>query len=380
MKVGMIGLPEVGKTALFNALTRQNAAINTFGGQTNEVHLGTVPVPDARFDFAVEVCHPKKQTPATVDITDGGARVQLDEGGAAGGAAGKKEKFGTDFFAGVRNMDALVLVLRAFKSSTLPEPPGGIDAGRDANKIAEELLLADLTIIEGRLERLEKNRLMKRTTPAEAVEQQTLTRIKEHLESLQPVRTLEMTEDEQRSVRSFAFVSGKPLILVANIGEDDLGGPENGSNDSFVTAGLRIYAKENGLELVELCAKIEMEVSQMEPDEEREFLAAMGIEEPARDKLVRAAYSALGYISFFTVGEDEVRAWTIRKGTNAVGAAEKIHTDIARTFIRAETMAFSEFQAAGDWDSAKAAGKMRLEGKEYVVKDGDILHIRNSRG
>jgi ribosome-binding ATPase len=372
MKVGLIGLPEVGKTTLFNALTRQNAAIHTFGVQSSELHLGTVPVPDARFDFAVRVCHPKKQTPATIDITDGGARVQLDEARAAGGD--KKEKFGTDFFAGVRNMDVLVLVLRAFQSPSLPEPPGGIDPARDARKIAEELLIADLTIIEGRLERLDKNKLMKRSTPAEAVEHQTLTKIKDHLESLEPVRTLELTEDEQRSVRSFAFVSGKPLILVANIGEEDLGG------DPQSTAGLRAWAKENHLELVELCAKIEMEVSQMEPDEEREFLAAMGIEEPARDRLVRAAYAALGYISFFTVGEDEVRAWTIRKGTNAVGAAEKIHTDIARTFIRAETMPFDDFQSAGGWDEAKAAGKMRLEGKEYVVKDGDILHIRNSRG
>jgi GTP-binding protein YchF len=371
MTLGLSGLPEVGKTTLFNALTRQNAATHTFGAQTNEVHLGTVPVPDARFDFAVEVCHPKKQTPATIDITDGGARVQLDEARAGGD---KKEKFGTDFFAGVRNMDALVLTLRAFRSPSMAEPPGGIDPARDARKIAEELLLADLTIIEGRLERLDKNRLMKRSTPAEAVEHQTLSKIKDHLESLQPVRTLELTEDEQRSVRSFAFVSGKPLILVANIGEDDLGG------EPAVTAGLRAYAKENGLELVELCAKVEMEVSQMEPAEEREFLAAMGIEEPARDRLIRAAYAALGYISFFTVGEDEVRAWTIRKGTNAVGAAEKIHTDIARTFIRAETMPFDEFKAAGGWDEAKSVGKMRLEGKEYVVKDGDILHIRNSRG
>jgi GTP-binding protein YchF len=364
MKVGMIGLPEVGKTTLFNALTRSNVALNNYG-QKDDLHLGTVPVPDDRFDFAVEVCHPKKVSPATVDITDGGAKVQVSE---------KREKFGTDFFANVRNMDALVLVLRAFSDSTLPDPPGGVNPARDAEKIAEELLIADLTIIEGRLERLEKNKLMKRTTPAEAVEHQTLLKIKAHLDSLQPVRTLELTADEERSVRSFAFVSGKPIILVANLGEDDLGG------EASVTAGLREYAKANNLLLVELCAKIEMEVSEMEPAEEREFLAAMGIEEPARDRLVRAAYASLGYISFFTVGEDEVRAWTIRIGTNALGAADRIHSDIARTFIRAETMAFSDFREAGGWDEAKSGGKMRLEGKEYVVKDGDILHIRNSKG
>jgi ribosome-binding ATPase len=365
MKVGLIGLPEVGKTTLFNALTRSNEALHTYGGHKDEVHLGTVPVPDDRFDFAVEVCRPKKVSPATIDLTDGGARIDIQE---------KKEKFGTDFFAGVRNMDVLVLVLRAFQSDVLPAPSGGIDPARDATKIGEELLLADLTIIEGRLERLEKNRMMKRTTPAEAVEYQTLTKIKEHLESLQPVRTLELTPDEERSVRSYAFVSGKPLILVANLDESDLGG------EPAAMAGLRAFAAENHLELVELCAKVEMEVAQMEPAEERDFLAAMGIEEPARDRLVRAAYAALGYISFFTVGEDEVRAWTIRKGTNALGAADKIHSDIARTFIRAETMAFADFREAGGWDDAKSAGKMRLEGKEYVVKDGDILHIRNSKG
>lgn len=371
MKVGLIGLPEVGKTTLFNALTRSHAELHTYGGQKDEVNLGTVPVPDSRFDFAVEVCHPKKQTPATVDITDGGARVQLSEARAG---QGPREKFGADFFAGVRNMDALVLVLRAFHNPALPEPPGGLDPRRDADKIAEELLLADLGLVEGRLERLEKNRAMKRTTPAEAVEYQTLIKIKEHLDSLQPVRTLELTPDEERSVRSFAFVSGKPLILVANLDEDDIG------TEPAITAGLREYAREQGLELVELCAKVEMEVSEMEPAEEREFLAALGVEEPARDRLIRAAYAALGYVSFFTVGEDEVRAWTIRRGTNAVGAAEKIHTDIARTFIRAETIPFDDFREAGGWDEARGAGKMRLEGKEYVVKDGDILHIRNSKG
>lgn len=365
MKVGLIGLPEVGKTTLYNALTRQSAAVHSFGAHSIEVNLGTIPVPDERFDFAVEVCHPKKQVPATIEITDGGARISLEE---------KREKFGADFFAGVRTMDTLVLVIRAFSSDALPDPPGGIDPRRDAIKIGEELLLADLTVIEGRLERLEKNRLMKRQTPAEAVEQQTLTKVKDHLESLQPIRTLELTADEERSVRSFAFVSGKPLILVANLGEDDLGGEPD------VTAGLRQFAAESGLPLVELCAKVEMEVSQMDPAEEREFLQAMGIEEPARDRLIRAAYSALGYMSFFTVGEDEVRAWTIRKGSTAVEAAGRIHTDIARTFIRAEVMAFDDFRAAGTWDAAKQAGKMRLEGKEYVVKDGEIVHIRNSKG
>lgn len=365
MKVGLIGLPQSGKTTLYNALTRSSAATHAYGGGGDEVNLGTIPVPDERFDFAVEACRPKKQVRATIELTDGGARVQIDQ---------NKQKFGADFFAGVRNMDALVLVVRAFHSDVIPDPDGGLNPRREAHQVMEELLLADLTVIEGRLERLEKNRLLKRQTPAEAVEQQTLTKVKSHLDSLQPVRTLEFTPDEERSVRSFAFVSGKPLIVVANLGEDDLGGaPE-------VAENLRRLASESGLMLVELCARVEMEVAQMDPAEEREFLQAMGIQEPARDRLIRAAYAALGYISFFTVGEDEVRAWTIHKGTTALGAAEKIHTDIARTFIRAEVMPFESFREAGGWDDAKSAGHMRLEGKEYVVKDGEIVHIRNSKG
>ena len=227
-------------------------------------------------------------------------------------------------------------------------------------------------MVELRLEKLEKARLQKRQTPAEAVEHQVMLKIKTHLESLQPVRTLELTEDERRSIRGYAFVSGKPLILVANVGEDEVGEEMPAS-----VAPLAEYAREQGIPLITLCAKVEMEVAQMEPDEEREFLEAMGIAEAARDRLIRAAYAALGLISFFTVGEDEVRAWTITRGTNAVGAAEKIHSDLARGFIRAEVMAFDDFKASGGcWDEAKAAGKMRLEGKEYIVKDGDILHVR----
>ena len=328
----------------------------------SELYLATIPVPDERFDFAVATCHPKKVAPAPIEITVGGARIPLDE---------NRQKFGTDFFAGVRNMDALVLVVRAFQSDVTPEPS---NPRRDAESVIEELLLADLTVLEGRMERLEKARVLKRQSPAEAAEEQTLVKIKNHLESLKPVRTLEFAADEERSIRSFAFVSGKPLILVANVGESDMSDP------SVRTAPLRDYAVENHLLLIELCAKVEMEVAQLEPEEEKQFLEAMGIEEPARNRLIRAAYDALGYNSFFTVGEDEVRAWTLRKGGTALQAAERIHTDIARTFIRAEVIPFEDFRQAGGWDSAKSTGKMRLEGKEYIVKDGDIVHFRNSKG
>ncbi len=364
MKVGIIGLPQTGKTSLYNALTRSAVELNRFGG--GEVNVGVIGVPDPRFDYAVAQCAPKKISPASIEFTEGGARIERAERQGAG------DKFGTDFFSAVRNMDALILVVRAFADPTVTVPEGGINAKREAEQINEELMLADLTVIEGRLEKLEKARLQKRQTNAEAAEHMVLNKIKAHLDELNPVRSLHLPEDEARSVRSYAFVSGKPLILVANVGEDDAG-----SETPAGIGPLTEYAAGLGVPLVTMCAKVEMEVAQMEPDEEREFLEAMGIHEAARDRLIRAAYSALGLICFFTVGEDEVRAWTITKGTNAVGAAGAIHSDLARGFIRAELVDFEEFRAAGGcWDAAKSAGKMRLEGKEYMVKDGDILHVR----
>lgn len=364
MKVGIIGLPQSGKTSLYNALTRSQVELNRFGAA--EVSVGVISVPDARFDHAVSVCEPKKITPASIEFTEGGARIERSEGG------GRGDKFGNDFFAAVRNMDALILTVRAFESDVVAIPDDGINARRDAEKILEELLLADLTVIESRLEKLEKARVQKRQSNAEAAEQQVLEKIKAHLDNFQPVRSLPLTEDERRSVKSYAFVSQKPLILVGNIGEDVVG-----EEMPSAVRSLADYAAEQEAPVVALCAKIEMEVAQMEPDEEREFLSAMGIEEAARDRLIRAAYKALGLISFFTVGEDEVRAWTIHTGSNAVTAAGAIHSDLARGFIRAEVMSFDDFKSTGGcWDDAKAAGKMRLEGKEYLVKDGDILHVR----
>lgn len=368
MKVGIIGLPQAGKTSLYNALTRSGVELAKFGG--TEVHVGVIGVPDPRFDHAVRVCSPKKQTPASIEFTEGGARIETGE------RAGQAHRFGTDFFANVRNMEALLLVVRAFRDPAAPEPEGGVNPLRDAERVLEELLLADLTVIEARLERLEKARSQKRQTPGEAAEQQVLEKVKSSLDALQPVRSVALTEDEERSIRSYAFVSGKPLILVANVSEDEAAADAAGSVPDIV-APLAAYAAEAGIALVTLCAKLEMEVAQMAPEEEREFLEAMGLREAARDRLIRAAYSALGLISFFTVGEDEVRAWTIKRGSNAVAAAGAIHSDLARGFIRAELIAWEEFEAVGGcWDDARAAGKMRLEGKEYAVKDGDILHVR----
>ena len=362
MKVGIIGLAQSGKTTLYNALTRSQVELARFGAA--EVSVGVIPVPDERFAHAVSVCEPKKITPATIEITEGGARIGREER--------QGDKFGTDFFAAVRNMDALVLVVRAFACDDVPLPPGGINPLQEAQRISEELLLADLTVIENRLEKLEKAKLQKRQSNAEAAEHSVLNKIKEHLDLEQPVRSLKLTEDESRSVRSYAFVSGKPLMIAANIAEADV---EQAAPECLV--GLMSYAASFGAPVISLCAKVEAEVAQMPPEEEQEFLHAMGIAESARDRLIRSAYDALGVMSFFTVGPDEVRAWTIPQGSNAVTAAGAIHSDLARGFIRAEVMAFEDFRASnGCWDEARATGKMRLEGKDYLVKDGDILHVR----
>ncbi len=365
MKVGIIGLAQSGKTSLYNALTRSQVELNRFGG--TEVSVGVISVPDPRFTHAVQTCEPKKVSPAAIEFTEGGARIERGE------RQGQGDKFGADFFSAVRNMDALVIVVRAFSSDDVAEPDGGVNPMMEAQKISEELLLADLTVIETRLEKLQKAKHQKRQSNAEAAEHTVLDKIKAHLDDNNPVRTLPLSDDEQRNIRSYAFVSGKPLIFAANIGEDQVGEAEIASLTT-----LKSYATElGGVPVISLCAKIEAEVAQMAPEDEREFLEAMGIAEAARDRLIRAAYDALGVMSFFTVGTDEVRAWTIPKTASAVVAAGTIHSDLARGFIRAEVMSFDDFRESGGcWDEARAMGKMRLEGKEYQVQDGDILHVR----
>ena len=364
MKVGIIGLPQSGKTTLFNALTRGEGS--PAGGGSSAM-VSVVPVPDPRYDFAVALFSPKKRTAASIEFTDGAAQIT---GGERGG-----QKFGSDFFVGIRSVDALIVVLRAFETPSIPPPDGGLDPLREYSAITEELLLGDLQVVESRLERIEKQlKTRKSGTPSpEVSEREVLLKIKETLDSFKPVASLALNEDEVKIVKNFDFLTGKPLIGVANINEGDLG----------TTVGLalleplRAKCAEEGNALIALCASAEQEVAQLEESEQREYLDALGIEEPARNLLIRAAYTALGLMSFFTVGEDEVRAWTVRKGATAVEAAGRIHSDLARGFIRAEVMAFSELMSAGTWEAAKAAGKLRLEVKDYPVKDGDIVHIRH---
>lgn len=365
MKVGLIGLPGSGKTTLFYAPTRGEGS--PAGGGTNAM-VSVVPVPDPRFDFAVKLFNPKKRTQAAIEFTDGAAQITAGEGRQA-------QKFGSDFFVGIRSVDALVLVVRAFETVSNPAPEGGLNPLKEYQAVTEELLLGDLQVIENRLERIEKQlKTRKQGMPSpEVAEREVLLKIKATLDEFKPASTVELDEEERKIVKNFDFLTAKPLITVANVGEDDIAQGEG----LPLLAPLKAECDQAGNPFIACCAAAEQEVAQLEPDDQREFLDALGIAEAARDRLIRASYAALGVMSFFTVGEDEVRAWTVPADATAVIAAGRIHSDLARGFIRAEVLAFDELIAAGTWESAKAAGKFRLEGKDYPVKDGDILHFRH---
>jgi len=362
VRVGIIGLPQTGKTTLFNALTRGQQSTAPGGGGRREAAVATVAVPDARYDFAVNLFHPKKQTPAAIEFVDDAAPF----------GTGDRGKVTADFFEGLRKVDALVLVVRAFEAAYPPTPDGGLSPGRDVQAVLEEMLLGDMALIETRLERIEKalkTRKAGAPTP-EQQEKEVLLKLQAHLDENKPLRTLALSPDEVRVTRSFAFLTEKPVMVVANIGEDAIGNED----DNPLVAQARATSEAETLPLIALCAKAEAEVAQLGPDEEKEFLDALGIESPARDRLIRLAYDTVGLMSFFTVGEDEVRAWTVEKGATAGQAAGKIHSDLERYFIRAEVLEFPKLIAAGTWDAAKP--QVHLEMKEFPVKDGDILHIR----
>lgn len=361
MKAGIIGLPTTGKTTLFNALTRGEAPVMGLKGRRQEANVGVIPVPDSRFEYLVSVYRPKKVSPASIEVIDGAAPIGVEQ---------RKDKFGSDFFTGIRSVDALIHVVRTFDDPSVCPPEGGLDPLRDIRRVNDELVLADLSLLETRLERIRKSLQSKRVTPGspQMMESELLQRVLDHLEASRPPRELEFSADESRLIKGYDLLTLKPMIVVANVSE-------SGADDDLLRP-LREYCSTGGLELIEMSARIEAEIAQMPQNEEQEYLAAMGISEPARNKVVRSAYRALGLISFFTVGEDEVKAWTIRRGATAVHAAGAIHSDLARGFIRAEVVGYDDFRRPGSWDAAKAEGLVRLEGKEYVVNDGDILVVR----
>lgn len=365
MQLGIIGLPTSGKTTVFNALTRGHAQPAVSSSGKLEVHTGVVDVPDERLTVLTQMFKPKKTTHAKVQYND-----------VAGVTKGAGERGGLDpaLLNLLSQSDALILVVRAFTDPNVPHLEGSVDPERDLNAVRTELLLADLLAVEKRLERLKEDMSKRGGTPqakdARAKEVDWLTRFKTRLEAEHPLNELELSDEQSRSVKGFGLLAIKPMMVIYNLGEDQppplAPGPHNGGG---VGVRATIYTSLRG--------KLEMELAQMEHEEAQEFLNAYGIEEPGLNRIIRLSYDLLGLHSFFTTtGEEEVRAWTIRKDATALEAASVIHSDFARGFIRAEVIAFDDLVAAGSLAEARKRGTLRLEGKNYVVQDGDVVHIK----
>ena len=349
MKVGIIGFARSGKTTIFNALTGAHAAVGTFGAR--ESNVAVLKVPDARVDKLSEIHKPKKITYAEFQFID----IAPNE------AAGEEKALDTAAINALKQVDALVHVVRAFKNEDVMHPNGSVNPARDAKAMEEELQLCDLIIVERRLERMEKEH-------KKGQELVPLQRCKEHLEAGKPLRTLDLNPQEQRELQGFGFMSLKPMMLLGNYGEEAIG------NDD--PSGLAAAAKDLGIALIEFSGALELEIAQLSDEERPAYRADLGLGEESRVKFLQSAYDMLGLMSFLTAGEPEVRAWTIQKNTKAVDAAGAIHSDIARGFIRAEIVNYDHFIAAGSMVKAKEAGHVRLEGKEYIMQDGDIVLFR----
>lgn len=356
MKTGIIGLPQVGKTSLFKILTRSHLDVH---GNPREAHLGVAKVPDERLDKLSALYNPLKTVHASLEYVDV----------AAIGQDALKE---TAYASNLRNVDALAHVIRAFDDPSIPHV-GGIDPLRDLRNVDFDLMVNDLGQLEKRVERVEKD-LKKMRSPDLEKEHALLLRAKAHLEKDLPLREMEMTPEDKKRVRGFMFLSEKPLLVVLNLGETpDLGAQLEGAAAKY---GLGASRPQMGVTAV--CGKVEAELSEMSDEESADFLASYGLKESGLVRLIRKTYELLGLISFFTVGEDECRAWTVARGSRAVEAAGAIHSDLSKHFIRAETIHWDDLLAAGSEAGARAAGTLRLEGKDYVVKDGDVVHIRHS--
>lgn len=362
MKLAIIGLSNSGKTTIFNALTGQNIETTLYATVMGDPHYGIVKVPDTRLERLSEIYKPKKTTHATVEYVD---YIGLTKGDLA--QNGK-------VFDLIKDADAVVHVVRAFADEVVTHPLNSVDPLRDIETVELEFVFGDLEFVEKRLARMEEA-AKKGKKPNEA-EKKLMFKCKEALEKEIPLRNLEFDEEEQKLMKPLQFVSTKPEIIVLNVGEKDLA---SGRAKELLTDVQKYIADKQiaaTTRAVSLCGKIEMEIAQLSADESRAFLDDLGIAEPALDKLIKESYELLGLISFLTAGEDEVRAWTIRKGLAAQQAAGKIHSDIERGFIRAELVSYDDFMADGGMSGARDKGHLRLEGKTYEVKDGDIINFR----
>jgi GTP-binding protein YchF len=359
LHAALIGLPSTGKSTLFQLMTSAKDAPRGKG----DTAVGISKVPDARLDRLTAMFNPKKRVPATIEFTD------IVAPGRTGAAA-------LVDVAGYKNADALVHVVRAFRDPAVPHPSGSVDPARDAQAMEDELILADLGVVERRLERMEKD--LKKNKSAELEKEKALLeRCRTALENGQPLRALGLAGEDLRRLRGFQLLSAKPLLVVINLDEADAAQAASVERSAGVT-GLGAFLSREGTRAVPLCAKIELEIAALEPADAQAFLQDMGLSESGLDRVIRASYDLLGYMSFFTVGEDECRAWSIRRGTIALEAAGEIHSDIQRGFIRAEVVGYEPFMASGSLAASRDKGELRLEGKEYVVQDGDIINFRHA--
>ena len=362
MKLGIVGLPNVGKSTLFNSLTKAGAESANYPFCTIDPNVGVVTVPDERLNLLGDFYKSKKVTPAVIEFVDIAGLVK---------GASKGEGLGNQFLANIREVDAIVHVVRCFEDSNVVHVDGGIDPLRDIETINLELVFSDLEILERRIAKVTKTARMDKEAAKELA---FLEKVKAHLEEGQLAITLETeNEDEDAWLATYNLLTAKPVIYAANVAEDDIA--DDGANNQYVQA-VREYAAKQNSEVFVICAQIEEEISELDEDERKMFLEDLGLTESGLEKLVRASYHLLGLMSFLTAGEDETRAWTIKIGTKAPQAAGKIHTDFERGFIKAEVVNYQDLLDCGSYAGAREKGLVRMEGKEYVVQDGDVILFR----
>lgn len=362
MKLGIVGLPNVGKSTLFNSLTKAGAESANYPFCTIDPNVGIVTVPDERLKQLGDLYHSKKVTPAVIEFVDIAGLVK---------GASKGEGLGNQFLSNIREVDAVVHVVRCFEDANVVHVDGSVNPLRDIETINLELIFSDIEILERRYAKAVKGA---RNDKSLAKEVALIERLKAHLEENRLAKVFEVADEEEEALLiSYNLLTYKPVIFAANVSEDDL--TDDGASNEYVQS-VRTFAKDNGSEAFVICAQIEQEIAELDDDEKQEFLEDLGLQESGLEKLIKASYSLLGLISYLTSGEDETRAWTIKKGTKAPQAAGKIHTDFERGFIRAEVVNYQDLLDCKTYAAAKDKGLVRLEGKEYVVKDGDVILFR----